>query len=282
MIAAFRGEWLKLVKRPALWILGAILLGVLVFFVYLPGWWIFAHGPHGALPATIDLPQLKAAYYPGGLIPQFLGDMSGLLGAACFALGVLDLGSDFGWGSIHTLSSLPPSRLASLGGRLGALALAVLCLNLVLWSVAAALATTFAEIDGVAVALPPPGLLAAAVGTSWLISSMWCAFGVMLAAAFRQPVVPLAVGLIYMLVVEGLVLNLLGSTGSDTIRGLEKVVPGPNAGALVQAFGHGYVPAAVQLPATLVGTGEAVTALVLYLFAFCAAAALLLRGRDLT
>lgn len=278
---AFRAEWLKTTRRPAVWILLAILLGVLVFFVYLPGWWFFAHGPQGLLPAGTDVQSLRADYYPRQIIPHFLSTMPGLMGAACLTLGVLSLGSDYAWGTIHTITSLPPGRLASLAGRLTVLGAVILALNLFLWAVAGAIAWTFAAIDGASLAGPPLQQLIAAIATTCLTCSMWCSFGVVLAAAFRQSVVPLAVGLLYMLVIEGLVFNLLGSMGSDLIRDLEKLLPGPNAGALVQAFGHGYVPAGVQAPTALVGAWQAVAAVAAYLVAFCGWTAYLVRRRDL-
>lgn len=282
MIDAFRAEWLKTTRRPALWILLAILLGVLVFFVYLPGWWFFAHGPQGLLPAGTDVQQLKAEYYPRLIIPHFLSTMPGLIGAACLALGVLSLGSDHAWGAFHTITSLPPGRLTSLAGRFTVLAAVILALNLFLWLVAGALASTFAVIDGASLGGPPLQQLVAAVATSWLTCSMWCAFGVVLAAAFRQSAVPLAVGLLYMLVIEGLVLNLLGTMGGEGVRDLEKLLPGPNAGALVQAFGHGYVPAGVQVQTAVVGAWQAVAAVAAYLLVFCSGTAYFVRRRDLT
>jgi ABC-2 type transport system permease protein len=281
LIAAFRAEWLKTTRRPAVWILLGILLGVLVFFVYLPGWWFFAHGPQGLLPAGTDVQQLKAEYYPRLMVPHFLSTMPGLMGAACLALGVLSLGSDYGWGTFHTITSLPPGRLASLAGRLTVLAVVILALDLVLWAAAGAVALTFAGIDGASPTGPPLQQLIAAIATTWLVCSMWCSLGVVLAAAFRQPVVPLAVGLLYMLVIEGLVFNLLGSMGGEGIRDLEKLLPGPNAGALVQAFGHGYVPAGLQVPTALVAAWQAAAALAAYLMLFCTATAYLLRRQDL-
>ena len=282
MIEAFRAEWLKTTRRPAVWILLGILLGVLVFFVYLPGWWFFAHGPHDLLPAGTDVQQLKAEYYPRLIVPHFLSTMPALMGAACLALGVLSLGSDHAWGTIHIITSLPPGRLASLGGRLTVLSAVILALDLFLWAVAGAVALTLAGIDGASLAGPPPQQLLAAIATTWLICSMWCSFGVLLAAAFRQSVVPLAVGLLYMLVIEGLVLNVLGGMGGEAVRDLEKLLPGPNAGALVQAFGHGYVPAGAQVPTALVAAWQAVAAVAAYLLLFCTGTAYFVRCRDLT
>lgn len=281
MIPAFRGEWLKLIKRPAVWILAGVLCGVLVLFVYAPGWWFFAHGPHDMLPANADVKQLAAGYYPRELIPHFLSNVPALLDAACFALGALSLGGEYAWGSIHTVASLPPGRLASLAGRLLALAVILFGLNVLLWSLAAGLAAAFATIDGAPIAGAPLGQLISAVAATWLISSMWCGLGVMLAAMLRQTVVALAVGLIYMLVVEGLVLNLLAGTGNNMIRGLERFLPGPNAGALLQAFGHDYLPAGLHAQTALVGPAEAVVAVAVYLALFCGTSAYLLRTRDL-
>lgn len=279
MIAAFRAEWLKVSRRPATVSLAAILLGVLVFFVYLPEWFFFDHASASQLPG-VNIGQALAEFYPKLLIPHFLSGMIGIGGAACLALGVLSLGSDYGWGSIHTITALPPSRLAALGGRLLALAAVILAIDVLLWAAAAALSSTLATIDQQPIAWPPPQQLAAAIGATWLIFSMWCALGVVLAAAFRQPVVPLALGLIYMLVVEGLVINLLGSTGSSGFRNFEKMLPGPNSGALAEAFGHGYIPAGVNVSGPLVGVTQATLVTCAFLVLFCALTALLLTKRD--
>jgi hypothetical protein len=70
--------------------------------------------------------------------------------------------------------------------------------------------------------------------------------------------------------------------GSNLFRDLEKLLPGPNAGALVQAFGHGYIPAGVQVPTALVGAWQAVAAVAAYLLLFCTGTAYFVRRRDLT
>ena len=282
MTGAFRAEWLKITRRPAIWILAAILLGVLVLFVYLPGWWFFGHAPQGQLPAGFDVHQARAEFYPALLIPHFLSGMVSLGGAACLALGVLSLGSDFAWGSLHTITSLPPSRLAALAGRLLALAAAIFVLNLMLWVGAAALSWLLASIDGQVLSWPPSDRLAAAIGTTWLIFAMWCGLGVFLASAFRQPIVPIAIGLIYMLVIEGLVFNVLGSFATGVFTNVEKLLPGPNAGALTQAFGHGYIPAGFTAPAPLVGAAEATAVVSAYTFLFCVATAYFITRRDVT
>ncbi|HEV2140974.1 MAG TPA: hypothetical protein VGT01_07250, partial [Candidatus Dormibacteraeota bacterium] len=59
-------------------------------------------------------------------------------------------------------------------------------------------------------------------------------------------------------------------------------LPGPNAGALIQAFGHGYVPAGIQAPTPLVAAWQAVTAVAAYLLLFCAGTAYLVQRRDLS
>jgi ABC-2 type transport system permease protein len=281
MIGALRAEWLKITRRPATWTLAAILLAVLVL-VYLPGWWFFNHAPGGKLPGGYDANQALAEFYPGLLMPHFLSGMAGLGGAACLALGVLSLGSDYGWGSIHTLTSLPPSRLASLAGRLLALAAVILALDLLLWAAAAGLSAALAGVDGQPIRWPALGQWSAAIASTWLIYAMWCALGIALAAAFRQAVVPIALGLIYMLIVEGLVLNVLASTGSAAVRNFEKVLPGPNASALVDAFGHGYVPPGVVATGPLVGAPEAAVVLSVYLAFFGVVSAYFLTRRDVT
>jgi ABC-2 type transport system permease protein len=282
MIRAFRAEWLKTTRRPATWIVAASLLGILVLFVYLPGWWFFSHAPAGQLPTGFDVRQARAEFYPPLLIPHFLAGMVGVGGAASLVLGVLSLGSDYAWGSMHTITALPPSRTAALAGRLGALALLLLLLTLMLWVCGAGLSWLLASIDAQPVRWPRPDALIAAVASTWLIFAMWCGLGLLLASAFRQPIVPIAAGLIYMLVIEGLVLNVLGGVGFDVVHDVERLLPGPNAGALTQAFGHGYVPAGIAVPSPLAGAVQATAVVLAYVVAFCAGTAYFVARRDVT
>jgi hypothetical protein len=119
------------------------------------------------------------------------------------------------------------------------------------------------------------GLALEALGAAWLILSMYASLGFVLAILFRQTGVALGVGLVYALIVEGLVLNLLG--GADVFKPIVSAFPGANARGLVRAFPSSGPRAAVQ---PLMGAAQASVVLAAYVVAFATVSALVFRARD--
>lgn len=125
---------------------------------------------------------------------------------------------------------------------------------------------------------PWPGVLDVVKGllAAWLIMAVWAALGAVLAELFRQSALAIGLGLIYAILFEGILFNLLRSF--TWVQTLQKAFPGANGTALVQSFGSAIRSTAVPQP--LVGATQAVLVLAAYLVVFVAVATILVRQRD--
>jgi ABC-type transport system involved in multi-copper enzyme maturation permease subunit len=283
LLGAIAGESLKMVRRPAIYVLGAIMLVILVVLFYLLPYLVLSHPPPGTrLPAGVTPAELKKAFYPVNMVREALSNASVLGGVLALILGVLAVGSEYGWGTLKTILTLRPDRLEVFLAKVVAVAatLAVFAiLNLV---TAALISVVLGLVDGQSLAFPDFLQIVAGFGTTWLIWNWYAAFGGVLAYSFRQSALAIGIGLAYLLVVETLVFNVLGQVGGTLLQTIEKLLPGPNASALIQSFGSATPAASQGTPPPIAGAWQATLAVLLYLLAALAASAILLRSRDVT
>lgn len=281
MTGVLLAELRKTVRRPAVWICLGILVAVLVGIGYLIVWFVYSHPTaqmRASLPRGIDIKELLRQLYPPSFHRQTLSFASTLGGAIALVLGVLTVGSEYGWNTLKTLFTQRPGRLQVMVAKLMALALVLLVFTLAAFLADAAVSFLLASIDGGSTAFPAPDVIGKAVLAAWLDLAMWGLMGAFLAFAFRQSALAIGLGLVYQLVIESLIFGTLGTV--EFIRNLEKWFPGPNATALTQAFGRARVVANPAPPITD-GTHAAVVLLV-YCAVFIAASAVFLRARDVS
>jgi ABC-type transport system involved in multi-copper enzyme maturation permease subunit len=289
MMAAFRGEMFKLIRRPAVWVCIGMLLLLALLIGYALLWLVFTHPPAGStqgLPPGENLSDAKVALYPANLVKETLGMWGDLGGAFALILGVLVQGSEFGWGTIKTLYTQRSGRLAMLGGKVAALAVIVLVMVVGLFAVNAAGSIVVATIDGKSTSFPALDVIAKGVGACYLVFGFWALLGLSLATLFRQSAMAIGLGLAYGLIVERLVFGLLAGLGGNAIPSIQQWFPIANTTYLVQAFG----PAVSLRVGTAVSTARApfadanhaVVMLVLYLAAFTVISAWFSRTRDVT
>jgi len=283
MIASFQAELMKLWRRPAVWVLGGILVAAIVALGYVVSWLVVSHIPAGSdLARTVrDPASLKLAYYPVNWVKNTLGIGGELGGAMCMVLGVLVVGSEYGWGTFKTVLTQTPARLATFGGRLGAVALVIGIYELAIFLATAVTSVVIALIDNHSITWPAAGTVIAALAAEWLVFATWTAFGMLLAFLFRQSGLAVGIGLVYMLILEGLVLSLLSQVGGQWILELRKLLPGTAASALADSFGQSGSALATRAAAqALIGAQRATITLGVYVVAFCAIAAIVFRRRD--
>jgi ABC-type transport system involved in multi-copper enzyme maturation permease subunit len=283
LVGALAGESLKMLRRPAVYVLGGIMLAILVLLSYLLGWLLLSHPPPGTrFPAGVSPAELKKAFYPGNMVREALGNASVLGGVLALILGVLAVGSEYGWGTFKTLLTQRPGRLEIFFAKVVAVAgtLAVFAvLNLI---AAAVISVLLGLIDQQPLAFPDVLQIVAGLGTTWLIWNWYAAFGGFLAYWFRQSALAIGIGLAYLLVVESLVFGILGQLGGTVVQWVERFLPGPNASALIQSFGSATPEAVRGAPPPIAGAGEATLVVFLYLLTALVASAILLRTRDVT
>jgi ABC-2 type transport system permease protein len=252
-------ELLILRKRAATWILLGIWTLLGIFFAYVVP---YALDPEDA-PVGIEqfLPESLAGNLIAGF--PFFGGVFALM------LGVFAVGSEYGWGTLKTLFTQRPGRLRVFAAKLAALGIVLVPFVLALFAAGAVASYVIAQIEGAAVTWPSAWLLVRAMGAGWLILAAWAALGVLLGALTRGTSLAIGVGILYALVIEGLLsafadsVSLLGPLTQIFLRAngysiaaalgasvdsIESSGPGSYSGPLVDS-----VQALAVLVATIAG-----------------------------
>jgi ABC-type transport system involved in multi-copper enzyme maturation permease subunit len=285
MLAAFRGEMFKLVRRPAICVCIGMLLLLALLIGYALLWFVYTHPPAGAsqgLAQGTRLSDNKVSLYPANVVKETLGMWGELGGVFALILGVLVQGSEFGWGTVKTLYTQRSGRLVMLFGKVASLAVIVLVMVAALFAVDAFASLIVATIDGQSTTFPAVDVIAKGIGACFLIFGFWALFGVGLASLFRQSAMAIGLGLAYALVVERLIFGLLAGVGGNTINEIQQWFPIANTTYLVQSFGAVGIRAGTSATSPFADATHAVTVLVLYLAAFIAITAWLSHTRDVT
>lgn len=272
MLHDVSAEMTKMIRRPANWLLlaVAVLLGLL--FTYVIPYAGYAGGTGGPRAG-----RGLEALLPAQLVGNSVAGLPVFLGAIMTILGVLAVGGEYGWGTWKTVLGQGPSRLAVLGGKFGAIAVATLVVVVVLFSVGAGASALIAVAEDRALDWPAAGDLLVGVGAGWLIASMWAAFGALLAVLLRGVALPIGLGLVWLLAVQNLI-AIIAAPLLGWVARAQKGLPGPNAGSLVAALGSGTDTPGVQ---AVVGGGTAAVVIAAYLVGFVVVSGVVLRRRDI-
>lgn len=280
LLASTKAELLRLRKWPAVWVLATVWLLLNLTFAYLFNYIAYSTGSSGfsneGVPPSALLPDLLPAAIPNVLT----GGMPMFGGAIMFILGALAAGSGFGWGTWKTALTQGPGRLSAFGGTLSAVGIAVVGVVAATLVLDVAASSLIAVTEGQSIVWPALGALAESVGGGLLIFGMWAAAGVLVGVLTRSPALAVGLGLVWSLVIE----NLLRGVG-NLLSGVEyvtNVLPGTAAGSLAGALGAGGADEPDGAPGVLTVLDGRPAALLVaaYLVAFAAAAALLMRHRD--
>jgi ABC-2 type transport system permease protein len=285
MLAVFRGELFKTVRRPGIWILVSVLLVLAILLGYAITWLIYTFPPPGSsqgLPKGTTLADFKVSLYPVNFVKQTLSQWGVLGGVFALIVGVLVQGSEYGWGTIKTLYTQRAGRLTMLFGKLAALAVVVLAMVVALFGVDAASSTVVALVDGKTITFPGIDVIIKAIVAGFLIFGFWAVFGLALATLFRQSAMAIGLGLAYALVVELLIFGLLGGLGGDIVKQIQQWFPVANTSYLSESFGQVRFRGVQSQSAPYADATHAVVVLLLYVAAFTALSAWLSRTRDIT
>jgi ABC-type transport system involved in multi-copper enzyme maturation permease subunit len=274
MLASVRAELLKLRKRPAVWVLGGVWLAMLLTFGYLLPYFSSPDSTVG--PGASPLAELL----PGNLVANTVGGYALFGGALVMILGALVAGSEYGWGSLKTVLTQRPGRLAVFGGTLAALGAILLAVVLVSFAVSAGASATLAAAEGLPIQWPSVADLVQGIAAGWLVLGMWCLFGLLLGTLTRGTALAIGLGLVWALVVENLI--RASANALEWLDAVQRVLPGVNAGSVVAALGargEGDGDGTPGVAAIVSGTQGALTVTAL-LVVFAAAAAVLIQRRD--
>jgi ABC-type transport system involved in multi-copper enzyme maturation permease subunit len=255
-------------KRASTWILLGVFAALSVFFLYV-------------LPATDEVtPDLL----PEGVAGNVARIFPVFGGVFALMLGVLTIGSDYGWDTIKTLFTQRPGRVAILGGKLLALGLVLLVFALVVLAGGAVASYVVALSEDADVDWPSAWLLVRTWAAGWFILAVWAALGVLLAVLSRGTALAIGIAILYALVIEGLISALVGSVSA--IEPLTEIFLRTNAYSIATALGASQERIADSGPGSFSGpyvdTAQAVVVLAAYLALFVLVSAVVLRRRDVT
>lgn len=273
-----RAELLVVRKRASTWILMGVWVFLGLLFAYLVPYLAFRGDVGGPVPPTLD------ALLPEGLVANLLGGFPFFGGVFALMLGVLTAGSDYGWDTLKTVLVQRPSRLRVFAAKVAALAVALVPFVAAIFVGGAVASVLIAQVEDAAVAWPSAWEVVRGLAAGWFVLATWAALGVLLAVASRGTALPIGLGIVYSLVIEGLLSTLASQVA--WLDGLVGYFLRANAYSLVTAIG---VPAATlgdngpgSFFGPFVGAGQAILVMTVYVASFVAVSAALLRRRDVS
>jgi ABC-2 type transport system permease protein len=280
MRGSYRAEMLKLVKRPAMSLRGAVVRVLSQVYASLHPDGAYRSGGGGGFAAGETPAQLLADLLPGRLVPNTLGGFPMFAGAIALIIGGLVAGSEYGWGTLKTMLTQRPRRLSVLGGKVLAIVVTAIALVLGVFAVNALWSWVIASVEGRPADWPSLLDLSRGLGAGFLIIGMWSLFGSLLGILFRNTSLAVGLGLVWALVVENLIRGFAGLLGF--LDAFQKGLPGVNAGSLVASLGAATQdrPGGTPGVTTVVGGPQAVVVLIAYVVVLILIAGLTLKHQD--
>jgi ABC-2 type transport system permease protein len=265
-------ELLVLRKRAATWILLGIWTLLGIFFAYVVPY---------ALDSE-DAPGGVGQFLPESLAGNLLEGFPFFGGVFALMLGVFALGSEYGWGTPKTLFTQRPGRLQVFAAKLIALGIVLIPFVLALFAAGALASYVIAQIENAPVDWPSTWLIVRAMAAGWLILAVWAALGVLLGIVTRGTSLAIGVGILYALVIEGLLSALADSV--NVLEPLAEVFLRANGYSIATTLGASVASIEANGPGSFsgpfVGTAQAVVVLVAFIAGFIGVSGFLLRRRD--
>ena len=263
MIRIVNAELLLLAKRASTWILLAIWAALALTFAYVVPYVQYTNDP-----SRTSLSDLL----PESLVGTLMAGFPFFGGVLALMLGVLTVGSEYGWGTLKTL----------FGAKLIAGSAALALFVLVAYALGAMASWAIAASEGADAAWPSAWLLARGLAGGWLIFAAWAALGMLLAIVTRGTALATGIGILYAFVVEGLLSALAGEI--SLLDGLVEFFLRANGYSLVAVLGVSAEDVSDRGPGSFSGPfvagGQALLILAAYTAVFVVAAGWLLRRRD--
>jgi ABC-type transport system involved in multi-copper enzyme maturation permease subunit len=272
MTRTVTAELLILRKRAATWILLGIWTFLSIFFAYVI--------PYALDPE--DAPGGIGRFLPESFAGNVLAGFPFFGGVFALMLGVFALGSEYGWDTLKTLFTQRPGRLRVLAAKLAALGLVLIPFVLTVFVGGAVASAVIARIEDAPAHWPSLWSVVQAIGGAWLILAVWAALGVALGVLSRGTSLAIGIGILYALVIEGLLSAFADSV--SVLEPLTNVFLRANGYSLVTALGASRETIGSSGPGSFDGPfvagGEALAVLVALIAVFVAGTGSALLRRD--
>jgi ABC-2 type transport system permease protein len=279
MSGVLHAELLAARKRPGLWVVGGAWTVLAAVFGMVVPYIVYLALRGEPAEAGQDPQDLLAGVLPqqwvsstASLYPMFGSAMMLILGAVM-------LGGEYRWGTWNTLLVQRPGRAATVLGKFGAVAVALLGITLAVAAVTAVASALIAVATDHPARWPDAGTVLAGIGAGWLVSLAAAALGAFLAVLFRGTGPAIGVGLVWLLAVENLVSGVVGMV--PALEVVQQGLIGPSGGSLASALApEGAAPTTVPGVVSVSGPLTASVVLVAYAVVLTALTVRLIRRRD--
>jgi ABC-2 type transport system ATP-binding protein len=272
MTRTVSAELLKLRQRAATWILLGIWTSLSIFFAYVI--------PYALDPE--DSPGGLDRFLPESFLANVLAGFPFFGGVVALMLGVFAFGSEYGWDTLKTLFTQRPARLRVAAAKLAALGIVLIAFVVAVLVGGAVASAVIARIEDAPAHWPSAWSLLQALAGGWLILAAWAALGVLLGVLSRGTSLAIGVGVLYALVIEGLLSAL--ADGVSALEPLTNVLLRANGYSLVTALGASMATIDSSGPGSFSGPfvagGQALAVLVALIAAFAVCTGATLRRRD--
>jgi ABC-2 type transport system permease protein len=232
MLGSYRAELLKLRKRSAVWVLFGAGLVLSLIFGYLLPYLGYVTGDGNQQTDGIPRAEVLRGVLPERVLDNTIGGFPVFAGALALVLGAIVVGGEYTWGTLKTILTQRPGRGTLLGGQLLGLLTMVAVWVLGIFVACALCSIGIAAAESAPMDWPGPLTLLEGLGGGWLVLSLWCSAGAVLAVAFRNVALPIGLGVVWILGIETLLAGVVSSLLPD-LEVLSDALPGANAGALV-------------------------------------------------
>lgn len=275
MLSSVNAELLLISKRISTWILLGLWVLLAANFGYLFPYVSYLSGSDDSVRPLTDL-------LPAEIIGTFLSGYPFFGGVMVLILGAITFGSEYGWGTLKTVYTQRPGRLHIFAAKLTALGITLAAFVVIPFLIGGSISYVIAVREDAPIVWPDAWLIIRGLAAGWFLMAVWAGFGAVLAVLSRGTALAIGVGILYGLVIEGLLaalvneVSLLDPLGEGLLR--------TNGYSLIEPLGFVTQQARDNGPGSFfgpyVGGLQAFAALTVYLSVFILLAGLLLRRRD--
>jgi ABC-type transport system involved in multi-copper enzyme maturation permease subunit len=279
MRGSYRAELLKLRKRSAVWVLFGAGLVLSLIFGYLLPYLGYVTGDDNQQTTGIPRAEVLRGVLPERVMDNTIGGFPVFAGALALVLGAIVVGGEYAWGTLKTILTQRPGRVTVLAGQLLALLTMLAVWVLGIFVACSLCSVGIAAAEGAPMNWPGPLDLLQGLAGGWLVLTMWCLAGVVLAVALRNVALPIGLGVVWILGIEALLAGVVNSL-LPSLEWLSDALPGANAGSLVFAVTGMAANDAPPGVRDAVSGGRALITMLGYTLAFAVLAAYSTRRRD--
>jgi len=226
-----RAELFRLRRWPAFWVTVTAWLLLNAMFGYIFSFVTYTSGDSNFTNEGQSRADLLATIVPSGLADQFPQGMPLFGGAIMMVLGAIVAGNGYGWGTWKTAFLQGPSRVAIVLGSMAALVVLVVGIVAATFVADAGMSLAVAAAESQDVSWPAASDLLQSLGGGLLVMLMWSLAGYFLGVVARGPAVSVGLGLVWALVIEGLLRGV--GTSLQVVDAFTHFLPGTAAGSLI-------------------------------------------------